>query len=54
VAAAIGALFSGFSLTWAARTAALAAPAALVLGLALPQAAERFRRPRPRRDDDIE
>jgi hypothetical protein len=54
VAAAIGALFGGFSLTGAARTAALAAPAALVLGLALPQAAERFRRPRPRRDDDIE
>jgi len=45
-AAALGALFTAFSPTGWAYSAAIALPASVVLGLALPRAAERLRRPR--------
>lgn len=42
-AAAVGALFTSFSQTGWAYSAAVALPAAVVLGLTLPRVAERFR-----------
>ena len=53
-AAALGALLTAFSRTGWAYSAAIALPASVALGLALPRAAERLRRPRSTRADEHE
>jgi MFS family permease len=53
-AAAIGALFTAFSRIGWAYSTAIALPAAVVLGLTLPRVAERFRRPRRPRSEELE
>lgn len=45
-AAALGAVFTAFSRTGSAYSAAIALPASVALGLTLPRTAERFGRPR--------
>lgn len=53
-ASVIGALFTAFSRTGWACAAAVALPASVALGLALPRAAERLRRPPAARRDGAE
>ncbi|QFG68409.1 hypothetical protein [Ornithinimicrobium pratense] len=53
-AAALGALFTAFSRAGWAYSAVIALPASIVLGLALPGAAERLRRPRSTHSDEFE
>lgn len=53
-AAALGALFTAFSRTGWAYSAALALPASVVLALALPRVSERLRRPRSVQTYDFE
>ena len=53
-AVALGALFTAFSRTGWAYSAAIALPASVALGLALPRAAEQLRRPRSTRADENE
>ncbi|MDO5741164.1 MAG: hypothetical protein Q4P07_13560 [Ornithinimicrobium sp.] len=53
-AAVIGAVFTAFSRTGWAYSAAIALPAAVALGLTLPRTAERFRRPRRVRLEELE
>jgi hypothetical protein len=53
-AAAFGAVFTGFSRTGGAFSAAIALPASAALGLTLPRTAERFRQPRRVPSDELE